>query len=85
MAALENVLDKDFVRRFLIEQKHTYEELVTEIKARYRNPKFSIRKEDQFIAFRVQNLGRNYKNSFRVYACCFAKNTVMHFNLFVFF
>ena len=39
MAALENVLDKDFVRRFLTEQKHTYEELVTEIKARYPNLK----------------------------------------------
>ena len=33
MAALENVFDKDFVRRFLIERKHTYEKLVTEIKA----------------------------------------------------
>ena len=39
MAAIENVLDKDFVRRFLIEQKHIYEELVTEIKARYPNLK----------------------------------------------
>ena len=39
MAALENVLDKDFVGRFLIEQKHTHEELVTEIKARYPNLK----------------------------------------------
>ena len=28
MAALEDVLDRDFVRRFLVEQKHTYEELV---------------------------------------------------------
>ena len=37
MAALENVLDKDFVRRFLIETKHTYEVLVTEIRARYPN------------------------------------------------
>ena len=36
---LENVLDKDFVRRFLIEQKHTYEELVTEFKARHPNLK----------------------------------------------
>ena len=39
MAALENVLDKDFVRRFLIEQKHTYEELANEIKARHSNLK----------------------------------------------
>ena len=39
MAAVENVLDKDFVRRFLIEQKHTYEELVIEIKVRYPNRK----------------------------------------------
>ena len=39
IAALENVLDKDFVRRFLIEQKHTYEEPVTEIKTRYPNLK----------------------------------------------
>ena len=39
MATLENVLDKDFVRRFLIEKKHTYEELVIEIKARYLNLK----------------------------------------------
>ena len=33
MAALENVVHKDFVFRFLIEKKHTYEELVTEIRA----------------------------------------------------
>ena len=36
---LENVLDKDFVGRFLTEQKHTYEELVTEFKARHPNLK----------------------------------------------
>ena len=30
MTALENVIDKDFVRWFLLEQEHTYEELVTE-------------------------------------------------------
>ena len=39
MAALENVSEKDFVRRFLIEQKHTYEELANEIKARHSNLK----------------------------------------------
>ncbi len=39
MAALEAVLDEDFVRRFLVEQKHTFEELVTEIKTRYPNLK----------------------------------------------
>ena len=39
MSAVENVLDRDLVRRFLIEQKHTYEELVIEIKARYPNLK----------------------------------------------
>ena len=39
MAALENVLNKDFVQRFLIEQEHTYEELVTEFKARHPNLK----------------------------------------------
>ena len=39
MSAVENVLDKDLVRRFLIEQKHTYEELVIEFKARYPNLK----------------------------------------------
>ena len=39
MAVLGNVVDKDFVRRFLIEKKHTYEELVTEFKARYPNLK----------------------------------------------
>ena len=39
MAALENVLDNDFVGWFLIEQKRTHEELVTEIKARYPNLK----------------------------------------------
>ena len=33
MAALENVVHKDFACRFLIEKKHTYEELVTEIRA----------------------------------------------------
>ena len=30
MAALDNVVDKDFVCRFLIEKKPTYEELVNE-------------------------------------------------------
>lgn len=44
MSALKNVLDKDFVRWFLIEQKHTYKELVTEIKARYQNLKGKKRK-----------------------------------------
>ena len=39
MAALENLIDKDFVRRFLMKQKHTYEELVTKIKTRYPNLK----------------------------------------------
>ena len=42
MAALENVLDKDFVGRFLIEQKLSLKlslKLVTEIKARYPNLK----------------------------------------------
>ena len=39
MSAVENILDKDLVRRFLIEQKHTYDELVIEIKARYPNLK----------------------------------------------
>ena len=39
MAALGNVIDKDFFRRFIIEQKCTYEELITEIKARYPNLK----------------------------------------------
>ena len=49
MAALDNVLDKDFVRRFLIEQKHTYEELVVEIKARYLNLKgCSLRSDKRF-------------------------------------
>ena len=37
MAALEDILDKDFFRRFLIEQKHTNVDLVTEIKTRYPN------------------------------------------------
>ena len=39
MAALENLIDKDFVRRFLMKQKHTYEELVTKIKTRDPNLK----------------------------------------------
>ena len=39
MAALEDVLDRDFVRRFHVEQKHTYGELFSEIKARYPNLK----------------------------------------------
>ena len=51
MAALEDVLDRDFVRRFLVEQKHTYEELVSEIKARYPNLKGcslrSVKREDK--------------------------------------
>ena len=36
---IEDVLDRDFVRRFLVEQKHTYGELFSEIKARYPNLK----------------------------------------------
>ena len=39
MAALEGVLDEDFVRCFLIQQKHTYEDLVVEINNRYPNLK----------------------------------------------
>ena len=39
MAALEGVLDKDFVRCFLTQQKHTYEDLVVEINNRYPNLK----------------------------------------------
>ena len=42
MSALEDVLDRDFVRPFLVEQKHTYEELISEIKARYPNLKGCI-------------------------------------------
>ena len=50
MAALEDVLDKDFVCRFLIEQKHTYGELVTEIKTRYMNVKgCSLRRVKRFV------------------------------------
>ena len=38
----------------------------------------------QFIGFRVQNLGRNCKNYFRVHACCFVNiDTVTYFNLFL--
>ena len=29
------------------------------------------------------NLGRNNKNSFRAYACCYVNNTVTYFNFFV--
>ena len=39
MAALEDVLDRDFVRRFLVKQKHTYEDLVSEIEVRNPNLK----------------------------------------------
>ena len=40
MAVLEDVLDKDCVRWFLIKQKHTYhEELVIEINTQYPNLK----------------------------------------------
>lgn len=35
MAPLEEALDKDSIRRFLMEQKNTNKELVTEIKTRY--------------------------------------------------
>ena len=38
-AALEGVLDEDFVRCFLTQQKHTYEDLVVEINNRYPNLK----------------------------------------------
>ena len=37
MAALEDVLDEDFVRRFLIEQKQTKSSVVTEIRTQYLN------------------------------------------------
>ena len=43
----------------------------------------NLQRMDLFIAFRVLNLGRNYKNSFRVYACCFVNNTVTYVKLFV--
>ena len=39
MSALEDVLDKDFFSRSLTEQKHTFEELITEIKLQYPNLK----------------------------------------------
>ena len=36
------------------------------------------------MGFRELNLGRNCKNCFRVYACCFVNiNTVTYFNLFL--
>jgi len=37
MAALENTLDEVFVRRFLIEENHSYEDLLVVIKNRYPN------------------------------------------------
>ena len=49
MAALEGVLDELFVRWFLIEQKHTHEDLVVEIKNRYPNLKgCSVRSVKRF-------------------------------------
>ena len=39
LSALEDVLDKNFVHRFLIVQKSNYEELDTEIKIRSPNLK----------------------------------------------
>ena len=39
LSALEDVLDKNFVHRFLIVRKSNYEELDTEIKTRYPNLK----------------------------------------------
>ena len=36
------------------------------------------------MGFRELNLGRNCKNCFRVYSCCFVNiNTVTYFNLFL--
>ena len=41
-------------------------------------------KEGLFIGFRELNLGRNCKNYFRVYACCFVNiSTVTYFNLYL--
>jgi len=37
MAALEDILDEVFVRRFLIEENNTYEDLLAVIKNRYPN------------------------------------------------
>ena len=37
MAALENTLDEVFVRRFLIEENNSYEDLLVVIKNRYPN------------------------------------------------
>ena len=37
MAALENVLDEVFVRRFLMEENNSYEDLLVVIKNRYPN------------------------------------------------
>ena len=39
LSALEDVLDKNFVHRFLLVQKSNYEELDTKIKTRYPNLK----------------------------------------------
>ena len=44
----------------------------------------NLQKEGQFIGFRILNLGRNWKNCFGVYACCFVNiNTATYFNLFL--
>ena len=59
MSALKNVLDKDFVRWFLIEQKHTYKELVTEIKARYQNLKGKKRKRQYYSYANVKCIALN--------------------------
>ena len=37
MAALENILDEVFVRRFLMEENNSYEDLLVVIKNRYPN------------------------------------------------
>ena len=51
MAALEDILDEVFVRRFLIEENNSYEDLLAVIKNRYPNLRgSSLRSVKSFFA-----------------------------------
>ena len=52
MAALKNILDEIFVRRFLIEENNSYEDLLAVIKNRYPNLRgFSLRSVKRFRSY----------------------------------
>ena len=52
MAAMENILEEVFVRRFLIEENNSYEDLLVVIKNRYPNLRVcSLRTVKRFCSY----------------------------------